>query len=80
MRPAELRPLGEAELNEQLGDLHEEWRKLRFEEAVGKLTATGRIREIRKTIARIHTIRTERTMDAAIQAGAAPVRRRRRRN
>ena len=43
---------------------------LRFQEAVGKLTATSRIRQIRKDIARIHTIRTERVMDAALARSA----------
>ena len=47
-----------------------EWRNLRFQEAVGKLTATARIRQIRKDIARIHTIRTEREIDAAMRDGA----------
>ena len=68
MKAAELRAMDEARLVEQLTDLHEEWRNLRFQEAVGKLTATARIREIRKSIARIHTIRTERQTEAATRA------------
>jgi hypothetical protein len=36
-----------------------------------KLTATGRIRQIRKDIARVHTIRTERELDAATRAAVA---------
>lgn len=67
MKPAELRAMSETQLQEQLGELHAEWRNLRFQEAVGKLTATDRIRQIRKDIARIHTIRTERQMAAALQ-------------
>ena len=77
MKADELRQLDEPHLQETLTKLHEEWRDLRFEEAVGKLTKTGRIREIRKEIARIHTIRTERTIEAAVAAGE-PLRRRRR--
>ena len=68
MKAAELRAMNEARLDEQLEDLHVEWRNLRFQEAVGKLTATARIREIRKTIARIHTIRTERETEEATRA------------
>jgi large subunit ribosomal protein L29 len=68
MKPAEIRGLTEAQLDEQLTDLHVEWRNLRFQEAIGKLTATSRIRQIRKDIARIHTIRTERQMDAEARA------------
>lgn len=68
MKAVELRVLTEDQLEERLRDLHEEWRDLRFQEAIGQLTATSRTREIRKTIARIHTIRTERTTDAAARA------------
>ena len=78
MKPTELRTMDDGQLDAQLTDLHEEWRRHRFDEATGKLTATARIREIRKTIARIHTIRTERQLDAAIQAGTALRRKRRR--
>jgi large subunit ribosomal protein L29 len=65
VKAAELRGLSEDQLEDRLRDLHEEWRDLRFQEAIGRLTATARTREIRKTIARIHTIRTERATDAA---------------
>ncbi len=71
MKAAEIRGLNEQQLNEQLAELHAEWRDLRFQEAVGKLMATARIREIRKTIARIHTIRTERQHEAEVQAALA---------
>jgi large subunit ribosomal protein L29 len=67
MKASDIRGLTEEQLQEQLTDLHEEWRNLRFQEAIGKLTATARIRQIRKDIARIHTIRTEREMDAALR-------------
>jgi large subunit ribosomal protein L29 len=65
MKPAELRGMSDAQLSQQLTDLHTEWRNLRFQEAVGKLTDTARVGKIRKDIARIHTIRTERELDAA---------------
>ncbi|MDP9364321.1 MAG: 50S ribosomal protein L29, partial [Chloroflexota bacterium] len=58
MKAVELRGLSEDQLEDRLRDLHEEWRDLRFQEAIGQLTATARTRAIRKTIARIHTIRT----------------------
>jgi large subunit ribosomal protein L29 len=69
MKVSELRALDDTQLEAQLANLHGEWRDRRFDEAVGKLTETARIREIRKTIARIHTVRTERAMDAALAAG-----------
>ena len=65
MKASELRALTGEQLEERLKELHTEWRDLRFQEAVGQLTATSRIREIRKDIARIHTIRTEQTAKAA---------------
>ena len=68
MKAAELRALTDQQLDERLAELHDEWRDLRFQEAVGKLTATARTREIRKTIARIHTIRTERATEVATRA------------
>ena len=68
MKPAEIRALAEDQLEERLQELHAEWRDLRFQEAVGKLTATARTRQIRKDIARIHTIRTERALEAATTA------------
>jgi len=70
MKASELRALTGEQLEERLKELHTEWRDLRFQEAVGQLTATSRIREIRKDIARIHTIRTEQSAKSA--ASQAP--------
>lgn len=56
MKPAEIRALNSEQIEERLQELHAEWRDLRFQEAVGQLTATARTRQIRKDIARIHTI------------------------
>ncbi|MEZ4500137.1 MAG: 50S ribosomal protein L29 [Thermomicrobiales bacterium] len=68
MKPSQVRALSEAQLETTLTELHEEWRNLRFQEAVGQLTDNARIRSIRKDIARILTIQHERQIDAAIQA------------
>ena len=67
MKPAEIRALTPEQLEETLRELHGEWRDLRFQEAVGQLTATTRTRQIRKDIARIHTIigENERTQTAS---------------
>jgi large subunit ribosomal protein L29 len=67
MKPAEIRAMNEDQLRAALAELHGEWQTLRFQEAIGRLTATSRIRQIRKDIARIHTIRTERVMDEALR-------------
>jgi large subunit ribosomal protein L29 len=68
MKAADIRGMNEVQVEKQLTDLHTEWRNLRFQEAVGQLTHTARIRQIRKDIARIHTVRTEREIDAALSA------------
>lgn len=59
MKPSEIRALTPEQLEARLQELHAEWRDLRFQEAVGSLTATTRTRQIRKEIARIHTIAGE---------------------
>jgi large subunit ribosomal protein L29 len=68
MKPAEVRAMDESRLNHQLDELQAEWRNLRFQQAVGKLTATARIRQIRKDVARIKTIQTERMIEAEYAA------------
>jgi large subunit ribosomal protein L29 len=66
MKPAEIRAMDDDKLNEQVADLLAEWRSLRFQDAVGQLTATARTRQIRKDIARIKTIQTEREIEAEL--------------
>lgn len=59
MKPAEVRALSADAAEAKLQELYGEWRDLRFQEAVGQMTATTRIRQIRKDIARIKTIQGE---------------------
>ncbi len=68
MKAADIRGMNEMQVEKQLTDLLTEWRNLRFQEAVGQLTHTARIKQIRKDIARIHTVRTEQEIDAALTA------------
>lgn len=63
MKAAEIRAFDDAKLHKELSELQAEWRMLRFQEAVGQLTATARIRQIRKDIARLKTIETEREIE-----------------
>jgi large subunit ribosomal protein L29 len=67
MDAAELRALNEEELDERLQELKTEWRDLRFDEAVGRLTNPMRIRQIKREIARIKTIQTERRIAKEIE-------------
>ena len=66
MKPAEIRAMDDAKLAQELTDLEGEWRTLRFQQAVGQLTNTSRIGQIRKDIARIKTVQTEREIEAEL--------------
>lgn len=68
MKPSQIRALTDAQIDTTLTELHEEWRNMRFQEAVGQLTDNARFRTIRKDIARIITIQHERRLDATVRA------------
>ena len=53
-----------AELNEELVAAKKELFNLRFQNATNQLDNTGRIKEVRKNIARIQTIITEKSKQA----------------
>ena len=56
----EIREQSDLDLNTQIDSLKEELFNLRFQQATGVLENPARIKEIRKTIARIKTVLTER--------------------
>ncbi len=62
MDPKELRDLSIAELKDKHKQYKEELFNLRFQNAIGQLNNSGRIKEVKKTIARILTIITEKEM------------------
>jgi large subunit ribosomal protein L29 len=62
MKLDELRKLEDEKLLEQIKDYHEELFNLRFQQVMGKLTATGRPRYVKREIARIKTILREREL------------------
>jgi large subunit ribosomal protein L29 len=55
----DLRAKSAAELNEELVAAKKELFNLRFQNATNQLDNTGRIKEVRKNIARIQTVITE---------------------
>jgi large subunit ribosomal protein L29 len=59
---AELRGLSRTELNSKVTELKEELFTLRFQSATGQLESHGRLRAVRKDIARIYTVLTEREL------------------
>ena len=65
MKVNEIRNLSTAELNEKIVSLREELFNLRFQLATGQLENPMRIREVKKTIARIKTVQREEELKAA---------------
>jgi large subunit ribosomal protein L29 len=57
---ADVRAKSADELQETLEGLRKEQFNLRFQRATGQLEAVGRIKEVRRTIARVKTIMAER--------------------
>lgn len=68
MKVNEIRNLSTAELNEKVAGLKEELFNLRFQLATGQLENPMRIREVKKTIARIKTVQREEKLKAAKKA------------
>ncbi|MDO9485828.1 MAG: 50S ribosomal protein L29 [Actinomycetota bacterium] len=68
----ELRNLDDTELTAKLRESKEELFNLRFQGATGQLENHGRLRAVRKDIARIYTILRERELGITpIEGGAA---------
>jgi large subunit ribosomal protein L29 len=59
---AELRGLSRDELKTKVTELKEELFSLRFQAATGQLESHGRLRAVRKDIARIYTVIQERNL------------------
>lgn len=62
MDPKELRDLSVSELKDKHKQCKEELFNLRFQNAIGQLSNSGRIKDVKKTIARILTVITEKEM------------------
>jgi large subunit ribosomal protein L29 len=63
MNIKEIRSKSNEELNKEVISLKEELFNLRFQQATGQLENPSRIKQVRKTIARIKTIITERVSE-----------------
>lgn len=64
MKANELKELSVAELNTKLGEFRQELFNLRFQHATAQLENTQRLPEVKKTIARIHTILRDKEVGA----------------
>ncbi len=68
MKITDLTPKSDDELSTQLGELKREAFNLRFQAATNQLEKSSRVKEVRRTIARIKTLQTARASDAAREA------------
>ncbi|MDK2799000.1 MAG: large subunit ribosomal protein [Clostridiales bacterium] len=66
MKAKEVRDLTSAELQQKLSDLKAELFNLRFQHATNQLENPMRIKEVKKTIARIKTILRERELKESV--------------
>ena len=56
MKATEIKELTEAELAQKLSDAQQELFNLRLQQSSGQLEKPSRIRDVRRDIARIHTV------------------------
>jgi large subunit ribosomal protein L29 len=61
----DLRTKSDDQLKDELTDLKREQFNLRFQAATSQLERPARIKEVRRDIARIKTLQTQRSADAA---------------
>lgn len=64
MKINEIRDLSQADLDKKLADLKEELFNLRFQMATGQCENPIKIREVRKSIARIKTVQRQNEINA----------------
>ncbi|HEX5503385.1 MAG TPA: 50S ribosomal protein L29 [Thermomicrobiales bacterium] len=60
MNIEEVRALSDEEIGAEIDKQHEAWRNLRFQDALGRLTAFHQFGEVRRSIARLKTVQKER--------------------
>ena len=64
-RQSDLRAMSPDQLGEELLNLKKEQFNLRFQRATGQLENVARVRQVRRDIARVHTMqRSKKTADA----------------
>jgi large subunit ribosomal protein L29 len=64
-KATDLRAKSDDQLGEELGNLKREAFNLRFQAATSQLEKSSRVREVRRDIARIKTLQTERSRSDA---------------
>ncbi|HHY12827.1 MAG TPA: 50S ribosomal protein L29 [Firmicutes bacterium] len=69
MKVQEIRKMSDKDLNSKLSDLKDELFNLRFQHATGQLDNVMRIREVKRSIARVKTIQRQRELGMLAQEG-----------
>jgi large subunit ribosomal protein L29 len=64
-KTSDLKAKTDDQLAESLGELKREAFNLRFQAATGQMEKASRVKEVRRSIARIKTVQTERNRSAA---------------
>ena len=67
MKASKLHEMTTEELVRELEELEQEQFNLRFQRSSGQLDNTSRIKEVRRDIARVHTILRERELETGEQ-------------
>ncbi len=65
MKMSEIRQLENERIQAKLAEAREELMKLRFQQVTGQLTDTSRLRLLRRDIARLETVLSERAKTVA---------------
>lgn len=63
-RASDLKAMSTDQLSDELLNLKKEQFNLRFQRATGQLENTGRVREVRKDIARVKTLQRQKSAPA----------------
>jgi large subunit ribosomal protein L29 len=63
MKAKELNDLSAGEITTKLADAREELMKLRFQQVTGQLTDTSRLRIVRRDVARMETILSQKSAE-----------------
>ena len=70
MKAEEIRDLSDEQIQAEIDGAREEMMNLRFQQSTGELLDTSRIREVRRSIARMETILNERARESAVEGEA----------
>ena len=72
MSAEDVRGLSDDELSAKLTELKREQFNLRFQQASGQLEKTGRVREVRRDVARVLTMINQRRSEKEAKTASAP--------